>query len=128
LRNYIIILIAGILLSCKSSQKGFSLFSVSEEEKALISDAKFIEAISQKNKSNYDKAIPLLEDIIKSSKSQDAAYYELATIYQATKKLPRSIKTYRQSSTVRSEKQVVFEVSNRSYKEFGFIQPNRNCL
>lgn len=91
MRNYIIILIAGILLSCKSSQKGFSLFSVSEEEKELIADSKFIDAINEKNDGNYDKAIPILEDIIKSSPSKDAAHYELASIYQSIKQYETSL-------------------------------------
>ena len=83
LKNLLIILLAGILLSCKSSKKEFSLFSVSDEEKELIADANFIEGIKLKNDRDYEKAIPLFEKVIKLSKSHDAAHYELAKIYQS---------------------------------------------
>ena len=82
LKNILIILLAGILLSCKSSEKRFSLFSASEEEKEILADADFIEGIKHKNDGNYDKAITLFENVIKSSKSHDAAHFELANIYQ----------------------------------------------
>jgi len=110
LRNYIIIIIAGILLSCKSSEKGFSLFSVSTEEQELISDALFIKAINEKNNSNYDKTIHLLENVIKSSQSHDAAHYELANIYQATKNYQKALKHIDQA--------VVLDPKNKWYLKF----------
>jgi tetratricopeptide (TPR) repeat protein len=100
LKNILIILLAGILLSCKSSEKGFSLFSVSNEEKELIADAEFIEAIKQKNDANYDKAIPLFEGVIKSSKSHDAAHYELANIYQTIKNFEAALIHINQAVTL----------------------------
>lgn len=80
-----IILLAGILSSCKSSSKGFSLFSISDQEKELIADAEYIEGIKEKNRGNLDKSIALFKEVIKDSKHPSAAHFELAKIYEATK-------------------------------------------
>lgn len=92
LKNILIIILAGILLSCKSSEKRFSLFSVSEEEKEILADADFIEGIKHKNDGNYDKAITLFENVIKSSKSHDAAHFELSNIYQTINNTEAALK------------------------------------
>ena len=103
MKNILIILLAGILLSCKSSEKGFSLFSVSEEEKELIADSEFIEGIKHKNDGDYEKAIPLFEEVIKSSKSHDAAHYELANIYQSTKNFEAALNHINQAVTINAK-------------------------
>ena len=110
LKNILIILLAGILLSCKSSEKEFSLFSVSEEEKELIADADFIEGIKLKNDGDYNKAIPLFEKVIKASKSHDAAHYELANIYQTINNSDAALDHI--------NKAVIINPSNKWYLQF----------
>lgn len=86
-----IILIAGILSSCKTNEKGFPLFSVSQTEKEIIADADYVEAIAQKNKGNLDKAIGLLKSVIKDTKHPASAHFELSKIYQIQKKYTEAL-------------------------------------
>lgn len=63
-------------------KKVHSFFSlVSENELIILNNSKFISAISFKNSGDYDKALELLNQIIKSKENQAPAYFELAKIY-----------------------------------------------
>lgn len=106
----VITLLAGILSSCKSSSKGFSLFSISDEEKELIADAEYIEAIKEKNRGNYDKSVALFQEVIKDSKYPSAAHFELAKIYEATKNY--------EAALVEINKAVELNNSNKWYLDF----------
>lgn len=50
---------------------------------AILNDSKFIDAISFKNSGDYEKAIELLNDIVKSKGDKAPAHFELAKIYKA---------------------------------------------
>lgn len=108
-----IILLAGILSSCKTNEKGFPLFSVSQAEKEIIADADYIEAISQKNNGNYEKAIALLKSIIKDTKYPASAHFELSKIYQIQKKYTEALT---ESTTT-----IQLEPTNKWYLEHHII-------
>lgn len=67
------------------------LSPVSENELAIINDSKFIDAISYKNSGDYEKAIELLNQIIKSKSDRAPAYFELAKIYNAKSKKEKAL-------------------------------------
>ena len=73
-------------------KKVHSFFSpISENELEIINDSKFIDAISYKNSGDYEKAIELLNQIIKSKGDKSPAYFELAKIYTAKSKTEKAI-------------------------------------
>ena len=67
------------------------LSPVSENELTIINDSKFIDAISYKNSGDYEKAIELLNQIIKSKSDRAPAYFELAKIYNAKSKKEKAL-------------------------------------
>ena len=71
-----------MLFACRVGREVHSLLSpVSENELTIFNDSKFIDAISFKNSGDYEKAIELLNQIIKSKNDRSPAYFELAKIY-----------------------------------------------
>ena len=81
----VLIILSGVLSACSSSKKGHSFFSSSSaNEKSIINDAKFIDAISLKNAGNYEKAEQLLLEVIKAKETTAPAHYELSKIYLQT--------------------------------------------
>ncbi len=67
------------------------LSPVSDNELTIINDSKFIDAISYKNSGDYEKAIELLNQIIKSKSDRAPAYFELAKIYNAKSKKEKAL-------------------------------------
>lgn len=57
----------------------------------------FIEAHGERLLGNFDKAIPLYEEVLKKDKSNHAAAYELARIYTATNKNNEAIKSLKKA-------------------------------
>jgi tetratricopeptide (TPR) repeat protein len=62
-------------------KKGLSFLKASSSnEKALANDARFIDAIALKNAGDYEKAIAILEDILKANGDNAPVYFELSKI------------------------------------------------
>lgn len=81
-----------VLSACRMGKKVHSFFSpISENELVIINDSKFIDAVSYKNSGDYEKAIELLNQIVKSKGDKSPAYFELAKIYTATSKKEKAI-------------------------------------
>ena len=57
----------------------------------------FIEANGERLLGNFEKAIPLYEEVLKKDKSNHAAAYELARIYTATNKDDQAIKSLKKA-------------------------------
>lgn len=57
----------------------------------------FIEANGERLLGNYEKAIPLYEEVLKKDKTNHAAAYELARIYTATNKNNEAIKSLKKA-------------------------------
>ena len=93
LRGFIVlILLSSVLSACKIGQKAHSFFSpISENELTVINNSKFIDAISFKNSGDYEKAIELLNQIIKSKGDKAPAYFELAKIYSLKSKNEKAL-------------------------------------
>ncbi len=88
----VLILLTSVLSSCRVGKNVHSFFSpVSENELAIINDSKFIDAISYKNSGDYEKAIELLNQIIKSKGDRSPAYFELAKIYSVRLKKEKAM-------------------------------------
>ena len=77
----ILILLSSVLSACKIGEKVHSFFSpISENELSIINDSKFIDAISYKNSGDHEKAIELLNQIVRTKGNNAPAYFELAKI------------------------------------------------
>lgn len=82
-----IIIITSVLSGCKTAQKGRSFFPLSSNEKKVVNDKLFIDAIALKTKGENEKAINIFSQILKSKDPEKApVYYELARIYKSEKK------------------------------------------
>ncbi len=82
-----------MLSACKTGEKAHSFFSpISENELEILNDSKFIDAISFKNSGDYEKAIELLNQIIKSKGDIAPAYFELAKIHTFKSKQQEALK------------------------------------
>ena len=68
---------------------------VSEQEIGI--QKLFIEANGERLLGNFDKAIPLFEEVLKKDKTNHAAAYELARIYTATNKNDEAIKSLKKA-------------------------------
>lgn len=79
---YLILLISVTLFSCKSKEKGFSVAKKSHEESLLQADVIFIEAATEKNKGNKDKAIALYQKGLSLPGDKGPIHYELAKLYE----------------------------------------------
>ena len=93
LRGFVVLIIlSSVLSACKIGQKAHSFFSpTSENELIVINNSKFIDAISFKNSGDYEKAIELLNQIIKSKGDKAPAYFELAKIYSSKLKNEKAL-------------------------------------
>ncbi len=79
----VFIVLSSVLSACVTSKKGHSFFNtLSNSELAIENNSKFIDAISFKNSGSYEKAIVLLNEIIKSRGDKAPAHFELAKIYK----------------------------------------------
>ncbi len=88
----VLILLTSVLSACRVGKKVHSFFSpISENELTIINDSKFIDAISYKNSGDDEKAIELLNQIIKSKGDKSPVYFELAKIYNAKSKKEKAI-------------------------------------
>ena len=62
-------------------KKGHSFLKPSSSnEKVLVNDARFIDAIALKNSGDYEKSIAILEDILKKNGDKAPIYFELSKI------------------------------------------------
>ncbi len=68
---------------------------ISESE--LQIQMRFIDANREKLLGNYDKAIPLLEEILKDDDQNDAAAYELARVYDLQEDYEKAVRYARQA-------------------------------
>ncbi|MBO71989.1 MAG: hypothetical protein CMD35_00085 [Flavobacteriales bacterium] len=88
----VLIVLTSVLSACKMGKQVHSFFSpISENELAVINDSKFIDAISFKNSGDFEKAIELLNQIIKTKGEKAPAYFELAKIFRAKSKNEQAV-------------------------------------
>lgn len=102
-----------MLSGCSSSQKGRSFFTpVSEGERRVMNDKLFVEAIAHKTKGEYENAIVILNNILKSKDQQKApVYYELARIYKDLKKFEEARKNIQKAIDLNAKNKWFYELN-----------------
>ena len=90
-KHTILIYIALILVSCVSSKTTTNKNSKEYTSKQLTVDGVFLDACTQKELGNYNKAIELYDQVIALNSSYSAAYFDKASILFLKKEVNQSI-------------------------------------
>ena len=93
-KSILVVLVAVLILSCKSGEKSKSLTSGKQSpDKVLVGDALVIEASNQKNKGNLREALNLYYSALKKQGSKAAIHFEIAQlVYELDKNYEEALK------------------------------------